>query len=148
MGIDFYKMRIASVADAAARVRRVFALSNVVSLALVISTWNAYFSWTRGFARSTDWTGANVTQALQQTLVKTWVDSTFVSIPALGVRLSADDIEMLGAVAVAIIGIWLLYSARRENHIISRDRLSNGLRDGIGGDSDRSVTMPARLGTA
>lgn len=120
MEYEFYKMRIEAVLNAAKRSRWVFAASTVASLAQIGATWNLYLSWIRFIIIYGDdkFQGEGMVKELQIELLKEWVDSTFVSIPLIGIHLTVADASIVGSFALTILTSWFFFSMRRENHLI------------------------------
>jgi hypothetical protein len=48
-----------------------------------------------------------------------WDDQYNVSMPLLGIEYSADDLILLGTVAMSVLTLWFVYAHRRENHCIA-----------------------------
>ena len=116
-----YKERIEGAQEAIKRARLVFLILSIVSLAIIISDWNAYFSWDRGFATRVEHHWAKndeVTQFAQQRLVDGWVHNQTIDAPLLGIHIGVSDVAPLGGIALFILSIWFFLSARRENHTI------------------------------
>jgi hypothetical protein len=112
------RMRIESVAQAQKRSRAAFLASTVVSIAIVITIWNAYGSWYRNFLFTPAFAENRVTEQAQKSLIDEWVRSSKVSIPLLGIQVRIGDGAVLGSLSLYVICIWLFLSMRRENHTI------------------------------
>jgi len=67
-----------------------------------------------------------VVAEMQRTLLRYWVESTFITIPLLGIRFSIADASVIGPLALTVLAIWLFYNFRRENHLIGQT-----LRDAV-----------------
>jgi hypothetical protein len=112
------EMRLAAARAGQKRSRFAFLISTVVSLAVLISAWNAYFSWYRTFALMPAWAANQVTSELQKNLLAEWVKSRVIDISLLGIHVGPSDVPLLGSIGLCIISIWLFFSVRRENHIV------------------------------
>jgi hypothetical protein len=118
---DFkYQERIEGAQEAIKRSRWVFLILTIVSLALLITAWNAYFSWTREIPLTYhSWTEDAVAAHLQQHLTEEWVKSQMIDIPVLGIHIGISDAAPLGGFGVFILSIWFFFSTRRENRTIA-----------------------------
>jgi hypothetical protein len=112
------RVRLDGVSEAQKRTRTAFLASIIVSLAIIITAWKAYFSWYRVFPQQAKRADNEVTKDAQQKLTEEWVRSLKVSIPILGIYVGISDGSVLGALSLYIISTWLFFSVRRENHII------------------------------
>jgi len=119
MKIEFAQLLVNSIRQAMRRNRWILSALVIASLALLAACWNVYFSWLRTIALKTQWGPEKVGQA-QKWLVSSWVDSGFLSVPLLGIKLHIADASFLGALAITILTLWLFYSMRRENHLIGK----------------------------
>lgn len=138
------QLRLEGVRQAIARARFTFVVSIVASVAIFITTWNAYVSQDRGFATQPHWshdyqftpamqqkrledrsderlTADNITQVTdyaQQQLVSEWVKNQVISVGLLGIRVSVGDLPELGSLTIFIMAVWLFYSVNREKQAI------------------------------
>lgn len=55
---------------------------------------------------------------LVQTVLKNWVDSLQFEVPVLGARFNAADAGIIGGLLLCILGMFCLFAAKRENHLI------------------------------
>lgn len=115
---DVLKTRIEAAAQAQKRSRAAFLASTVMSLAILIALWNAYFSWYRSFLFQSDFGGTNITQEAQKTLVDEWVRDRQIYMPLLGIKAGIGDGAVVGSISLYVICIWVMLSMRRENHVI------------------------------
>src|SRR5204863_7746514 len=114
-----YEERIEGAQEAIKRARTVFLILIIVSLSILITDWNAYFSWDREMAFLSHWANNDdVTQLAQQRLIAGWVKSQTIDVSLLGIHIGVSDIAPLGGLALFILSIWFFFSARRENHTI------------------------------
>ncbi len=120
MDIEFYKMRIDAIGEAAKRSRWDYVVATVASLAQIGATFNASFSWIGQYARACkQFSGTDsVVEELQKYLLKTWVESISIEIPLIEIRFSAFDASLIGSIALTILAVWLFYCYRRENYAI------------------------------
>lgn len=59
-----------------------------------------------------------VTDYAQQQLVAEWVKNQIITVGLLGIRVSVNDLPVIGSLSLVIISVWFFYSARRENRAI------------------------------
>ena len=124
------RARIDGAAQAQKRSRTAFLASTIMSLAILIAMWNAYFSWYRGFLFKASVPSTNITLEAQKTpevqrtleaqktLIDEWVRNREITMPILGIKAGVGDGAVVGSVSLYVICIWVLLSMRRENHII------------------------------
>lgn len=55
---------------------------------------------------------------LRDQALKDWASSRIVLISLLGIRVSVDDVAVLGSAVLLVLSLWLLLVTRRENHTI------------------------------
>jgi hypothetical protein len=121
MGESKYEERIEGAQEAIKRARTVFLILTIVSLSILITAWNAYFSWDRELALGmSNWAqNDEVTELAQQRLIEGWVKNQTIDVSLLGIHISVSDIAPLGGLALFFLSIWFFFSARRENHTIA-----------------------------
>lgn len=137
------QLRLEATKEAQKRARMVFLVSTIVSLIIIIATWNASFSWLRHFAMAPDWASAPASQVppanpspspnpipprytgtltptaeAQRQLVTDWVKSQTITIAPLGINLSVSDLSILGSLSLFFVSVWFYFSLRRENRVI------------------------------
>jgi len=140
------QLRLEGVRQAIARARFTFVVSIVASVAIFITTWNAYVSQDREFAMQPHWSHDNqftpemqkkrleedaadqrnikpgevtqVTDYAQQQLVSEWVKNQVISVGLLGIRVSVGDLPELGSLTIFIMAVWLFYSVNREKRAV------------------------------
>jgi len=119
------QIRLEAAKEALKRSRFAFFASTVVSLAIIITVYNATFSYYRMFPIKGQWEEesklspeARVTQQMQKTLMDEWVRSTTITISLLGIRIGVSDLAALGTLGLLIISIWFFPTVRRENRVI------------------------------
>ncbi|MBV9926595.1 MAG: hypothetical protein JOZ96_16365 [Acidobacteria bacterium] len=57
-------------------------------------------------------------KALMDHAMKEWSSSRTVMVSLLGIRVSVDDVSVLGTTVLLVLALWLFLVARRENHTI------------------------------
>src|ERR1051326_7165944 len=140
------QLRLEGVRQAISRARFTFVVSVVASVAIFVTTWNAYVSQDREFALQTHWShdrqftppmqqkrleedtsdlrspalagATQVTDYAQQQLVSEWVKNQVISVGLLGIRVSVGDLPELGSLTIFIMAVWLFYSVNREKRAI------------------------------
>lgn len=60
----------------------------------------------------------DVTDYAQQQLVAEWIKNQIITVSLLGIRVSVNDLPVIGSLSLIIISVWFFYSARRENRAI------------------------------
>jgi hypothetical protein len=110
------EIRLQGITDSIRRSRKVFLVTTIISVAIVVVCWNAYLSWYRGFALKSLFAGSDVTELAQRLLVEAWVDSQWVSIGLLGIRVGVSDVAVLGSLGLLVSSVWFFFAVRRENH--------------------------------
>jgi hypothetical protein len=119
--LETIKLRIVAVRDAQSRARFAFLVGTIVSLAIVIATWNAGLGWDRGHALAGSWSKNpnEVTSEMTKLLMTEWVKSTVVDVAPLGIRVSSADMPILGTIALLVAAVWMYYCFRAQNHVIA-----------------------------
>ena len=137
---DLINVRLNAASQAQTRSRLVLAALGIACASISIACYNAYLSFgycdtldalakdpsllgmkdekgnyvpvpTRDFSNAS-W------DALMRHDAESWVDSRYVSVSLLGIKVSVDDAPEIGTAALFIISIWLMLSVRRENRTI------------------------------
>lgn len=117
--ISTINIRLEAIKDSIKRSRASLFVSTIVSLAILITLWNAYASWYRLFLiHKKDWSVNEVTKFAQQKLVDEWVRNNTISINLLGIRVGISDAAPLASLSLFIINLLFFYNVRRENHAI------------------------------
>lgn len=112
------QFRLEATRDAQKMSRIAFMFSIIISLAIIIATWNAYYSWYTAFPRKEKWPESEVTKEVHQKIIENWVESQTISVPFLGITIGVSDASVFGSIGLLIISIWFFLSIRRENHVI------------------------------
>jgi hypothetical protein len=113
-----FQFRLEATRDAQKMSRIAFLVSTIVALAIFITTWNAYYSWNVHFPLQEKWHESEVTEEVQRQIIKEWVESSFITVPILGIKVGIFDGSVFGSIALLIISVWFFLSIRRENHVI------------------------------
>jgi hypothetical protein len=96
------------------RNRYVFGAVNLGAIVMLSAQFNAMVPWIRNtIERAKD---EKVRSVLTDLL---WRDFGSVSLPVVGIKFSTADLQVIGAIGMAILAVWMFYAARRENHVIS-----------------------------
>ena len=101
-------LRIEGAREAMKRTRVALFASTIASLSIFVAEYNGALSWY--YHRALDG-GA-------QELRTIFVGSDVVTVSALGIRIAASDLSILGSLTLAIFAIWLFFNVRRANHVI------------------------------
>jgi hypothetical protein len=97
-----------------------FFVSVIVSIAIVLATWNAYFSWYSNFALKEEMSQNEMTKIVHAKAIEKWIDSTNISLPFLGildVKVWIGDCSIFGSIALLIINTLFFLSIRREYYM-------------------------------
>ena len=113
------------VREAARRTRWAGAALTVCAMCHVTIFYNAHLSWMKMYGDAAAWAYAErdkgrseIKKKLHEAYIDKWVDSIYVDIPVLGVKVAGTDSSVVGAVAMSILSVWVFFSARRENHLV------------------------------
>lgn len=139
------QLRLEGVRQAITRSRFTLLVAIIASVAIIITAWNSYLSWDTGFARLPHWSHdksftpeqrekritndpekadikpekiTEVTDFAQQQLISEWVKNHIISVGLLGIRVSVNDLPVLGGLSLFIISVWFFFAVRRENRAI------------------------------
>jgi hypothetical protein len=116
--LSWEKEKCAALLEAAktavVRNRYVFAAVNIGAILMLSAQFNATVPWIRNTVeRATD---DKIKGYLTEFL---WRDLGTVSLPLIGIKFSTADLQVIGAVAMAVLAVWMFYATRRENHVIN-----------------------------
>ncbi|MCX6583638.1 MAG: hypothetical protein NT166_25975 [Candidatus Aminicenantes bacterium] len=106
--------------DAQRITRIAFFVSTIVSFAIILITWNAYFSWYTNFALKEAMPQNDVAKIIHTKAIEQWVDSTNISLPflgILGVKVWVGDCSIFGSIGLLIIATWFFLSIQREYYV-------------------------------
>jgi hypothetical protein len=118
--IEFIKMLVDSAIHSLRRVRWVFSAVLFATASIFAGMWNLYFSWLRTIFLHTDAISKIPPSEACKSLLGYWIDSSFLTFPILGVRISISDAAIILSGSLAVLIIWLFFSVRRENHLIGK----------------------------
>jgi len=110
------ELRLAAVREATQRSRFVFVVMTIMTSTILIGLWNAVLSWDRGMAFRAQSNG--VVGKNQEFVAGEWFKNLFVSVAVLGIRISTNDLAVIGSVSLVVIMVWFFFSQRRENRAI------------------------------
>jgi hypothetical protein len=133
--------RLEGAKAAQAQIRLTMGVMAIISMMMLIAAYNAYFSydydWILGSterqlaaerlqaerlsgpeAKDRKPASENVAATLTEQALKDWAESRMVQISLLGIRVSIDDVAVLGSACLFVLSLWLVLVARRENHTI------------------------------
>jgi len=122
--VEFIKLRIESLRDAATRTRLAFIILTTASLAVMVTAWNSYLTWCDFPVYENIWPARNgqtltALAAAHQAQIDKWIASRWLSVSPLGIQIGSDDLSIWGALGLATITIWFLFGIRLENQIIA-----------------------------
>jgi hypothetical protein len=124
--------RLAGAQAAQKQTRVTLGVMALISLMMLIVTYNAYLSFDSRWAlelrdepaeslESKNESGGSkktMSDVLAEQALKDWASSLDVTISLIGIRVSVDEAPVLGTASLAVFSLWLLLLARRENYAI------------------------------
>jgi len=122
--------RLEGAKEAQRQTRFTLAMMAVVSMMMLILTYNAYLSfdsqWVLELERARGVPNAlasaddakTVPDILTHTALHDWAESRSAEIALLGIRVSVDDAPILGTVSLFLFSLWLILVTRRENNTV------------------------------
>lgn len=129
--------RLESARSAQAQSRRTMGVMSVISMMMLIASYNAYLSydttWVLDLTQKQLAGETNVAGVLTDQALKDWAASRSVQVPLLGIRTSVDDAPVLGTATLLVLAFWLVLLTRRENHTVGlllRDTDTEQAEDG------------------
>ena len=120
--------RLEGAKNSQAQIRRTLGILAVVSMMMLIASYNAYLSYDYNWiveSRSRQQEGQSkqaterVAQVLTDQALKDWAASRTVLTSLVGIRVSIDDAPVLGSAVLCLFSLWLVLGARREHHTIT-----------------------------
>jgi hypothetical protein len=93
----------------------------VVSLMMLITSYNAYFSYDYNWLvseKNLPIDEKNPAGVLRVQALKDFAAARIVQVSLLGIRVSVDDAPVLGTSMLLVLSFWLLLVSRRENYTI------------------------------
>lgn len=113
--------RLEGAKTSQAQLRLTLATIAVISGMMLIASYNAYLSYDYNWLLKVKCDQAAPVGGygiLQEQAFKDWASARIVLISLLGIRVSVDDVAVLGSAVLFILSFWLLLVARRENYNI------------------------------
>ena len=121
--------RIADVQNSCSRTRSAVFVSAIVSAIVFIAVWNTYFTWSRHWLGLPE-TPVSVGNQRNQTAeelrrigieqqVKLFMENKDINIGLFGIRVSSDDVPLLGSLALCIVVLWQVLTCRRANRDVA-----------------------------
>ena len=141
---DEITARLEGAKTSQAQIRFTLGMMAVISTMMLIASYNAYLSYDyrwiiesnqRQIEAETEESerksaaeeevrhqpaSVEVARILTDQALKDWAQSRIILISLLGIRVSVDDVVVLGTIVLLILSVWLVLWARRENHTITR----------------------------
>src|SRR5688572_30710315 len=134
--------QLAAAKESQAQIRFTLGIMAIISTMMLIASYNAYLSYDYHWIlasgdrqsaaenRPIDTTNTpaandlkpaseNVAAILTEQALKDWASSRIVMISLLGIRVSVDDVVVLGPAVFFTLSLWLLLVARRSHHTIT-----------------------------
>jgi hypothetical protein len=125
------RARLEGAREAQSQTRFTLAMMAVISMVMVILSYNAYLSFDSAWvlARMRDANGKEIkfvsldkaetaADILTNQALQDWAASRNATIELLGIRVSVDDVPILGTISLFVFSLWLLLVTRRENHTV------------------------------
>ena len=134
--------QLAAAKDSQAQIRFTLGIMAIISTMMLIASYNAYLSYDYHWilasgdrqpaaenqsidaasapeAKNRKPVSENVAAILSEQALKDWASSRIVMISLLGIRVSVDDVVVLGPAVFFTLSLWLLLVARRSHHTIT-----------------------------
>lgn len=154
--------RLEAAKAAQAQLRLTLGTMAVISVMMLIASYNAYLSYDYQWIVRDNCTRPTpnpspgpddplvsavnpASDGLKEQAYRDWASSRTVMISLLGVRVSVDDAAVLGTAVLCVLSFWLLLVVRRENHTIGfllRDTDTRRPDDGRGPTGSRPKMYP------
>lgn len=100
--------------SAISRSRYIFGAINIATILMLSAQFNFLTPWVRNAINRAP--TEKIREALQEYQL---IDLRSISVPVIGIKFSVADLSVVGAVGMALLAVWLFYSVRRENHVLS-----------------------------
>lgn len=113
--------RLEGAKAAQAQIRFTMGVMAIISMMMLIAAYNAYLSYDYNWIikeKERQFAARDVPGILGEQALKDWAQSRIVQISPLGIRVSIDDVAVLGSACLFVLSLWLVLVARRENHTI------------------------------
>ena len=148
---DSISARLEGAREAQRQTRFTLGMMAVISMMMLILSYNAYLSFdskwilSRALQRDSPIVSADraetVADLLTNQAIQDWASSRNATIELLGIRVSVDDVPVLGTISLFVFSLWLLLVTRRENHTVgSLLRDTDTSRDDDESDRDPAVS--------
>jgi hypothetical protein len=141
--------RLDGAQEAQRQTRFTLGMMAVVSMMMLILSYNAYLSFDSGWilARASDSEhpivpaddAGSVADVLTHVALQDWADARSAEISLLGIRVSVDDAPILGTISLFLFSLWLLLVTRRENNTVGSLLRDTDTARGPGGVEDRAL---------
>ena len=102
------------------RSRNIFSGTLILSALNWVASYNLYGSWLRRYALCTSVSKNVALAANQLELMKQWIESTFLSIPVLGIKIHSSDASLAGSIAIFFFLLATMFAMRKQNHSIGQ----------------------------
>lgn len=138
--------RLNGAHTAQSQTRLTLGVMAIVSVMMLITTYNAYFSYDYNWLvaeKDVKVEPTTVAGILREQAFKDFAAARIVQVPFLGIRVSVDDAPVVGTAILLILSLWLLLVSRRENYTIGFL-----LRDTDSAQDDRAAQRSASAGDA
>lgn len=112
------QIRLEAARESITRARLAFLVTTLLSMTVLVSLYNAYVSWYRGFALQQSFSTNEVTKHAQLTLLEEWVRNQTIEIQLLGLRIGVSDLAFLASASIFVSTLWFFFCVRRENHVV------------------------------
>jgi hypothetical protein len=117
--------RLDGAREAQRQTRFTLGMLALISMMMVILSYNAYLSYDLGWLAARSKKGIapidsafTVEDILTHQALQDWAASRNATIELLGIRVSVDDMPVLGTISLFVVSLWLLLVTRRENHTV------------------------------
>jgi hypothetical protein len=115
--------RLSGAQAAQKQTRVTLGVMALISMMMLIASYNAYLSFDSKWALEQSKKEAPpdpkpISYVLTEQALKDWATSLDVTISFLGIRVSVDEAPVLGTASLAVLSVWLLLLARRENYTV------------------------------
>lgn len=121
--------RVTAIRSSASRARSALFVATIASATVCVAVWNTYFTWSRHWAALPEVADSsagpmNGPQKRFQDLafeqqVHLFMENKDIDLALLGIRVSSDDIPILGGLALCLVSLYQLLALRRTNRDIA-----------------------------
>ena len=117
--------RLDGAREAQRQTRFTLGMMALISMMMLILSYNAYLSYDLGWLLARTKNGiapldsaTTVEDILTHQALEDWAGARNATIELLGIRVSVDDLPVLGTISLFVVSLWLLLVTRRENHTV------------------------------